>query len=60
MPRPATTYIRLLNLCAMNNLDLLNIAGLMAVNALAAMDFKMLGYWAEISQIEVRRQAPVI
>ena len=59
MPRTATTYIRLLNLCALHNLDLLNVAGLMAVNALAAMDFQMLGYWSEISQIEVRRQAPV-
>ncbi|MHB1204432.1 MAG: hypothetical protein ACYCZX_02605 [Rhodospirillaceae bacterium] len=57
MPRTVTTYLRLLNLCAMHKVDVHTIAGLMAVNALAAMDFETLGYWSKVADIETRRQA---
>ena len=57
MPRTVATYLRLLNLCALHKADLHTVAGLLAVNALADMDFEMLSYLSKVSSVEMQRQA---
>ena len=49
MRREVTIFIRLLNLCEMHKTDPLTVVGLLAVNALAALDFEMLSFWSRLA-----------
>ncbi len=57
MSRAATTHIHLLNLCVMNKAEPAMVIGLLAFNAFAAFDFKMLGFWRTIADMEAQREA---
>ncbi len=57
MSRMATTHIRLLNLCVTHKTDPEAIIALLTVNALAALNFDMLGFWVKVADLEKQRQA---